>query len=478
MAGAPPHTADSHSPAPAAWGNHAPVLPELHTPIPGPRSRALAADLRRHESRNVTFTSEEWPIFWERAEGTNVWDADGNRFLDCTAAFGVASLGHARPELVEAMQRQAAKLMHAMGDVHPTPGKAELCAELSALTFERWGAGAGKVILGNSGFEAVEAALKTSLLYSGKPGVIAFTGAYHGLGFGALTAGGIPYFREPFRPQLKEFATFLPYPTCYRCPNGVREGYRLEGRDFPNCSTPCLEKLRAELDQTIRTRPIGAILVEPIQGRGGCIVPPRDFLRVLREVCDAHKVLLIADEILTGFNRTGSLFACDHFGVIPDVICVGKALTGGFPLSACVGRSDVMDAWPASRGEALHTSTFLGNPVGCELALASLRIHRSPEMARQVREVGAAFKSGLREIRSPKIGDVRGVGLMLGVEIVTSNGEPDGTTAIGLVQDALRNGILLLADSPHGNVLSFTPPFTISQEEIQHVLQWLGNALN
>jgi 4-aminobutyrate aminotransferase-like enzyme len=207
----------------------------------------------------------------------NVWDADGNRFLDLTSAFGVSGLGHTNPAVGEALHSQARQLFHAMGDVHPTALKAELCTRLSVLTFERWGAGPGKVILGNSGFEAVEAALKTSLLHSGKPGVIAFVGGYHGLGFGALAATGLPYFREPFRTQLKEFATLLPYPHCFRCPFGVREDYRNEGRDFPNCSNTCLEKLHDELEETIRRKEIGCILVEPVQGRGGCVVPPRDF---------------------------------------------------------------------------------------------------------------------------------------------------------------------------------------------------------
>jgi len=482
------------------------VLPELNGQIPGPRSRELAAQLRRFESRNVTFVAEDWPIFWERAEGANVWDADGNRFLDLTSAFGVAALGHTRGELRDAVNAQAAQLMHAMGDVHPTAVKAELCARLSAMTFERWGAGSGKVILGSSGFEAVEAALKTSLLHSGKPGVIAFRGGYHGLGFGALAAGGIPFFREPFRAQLKDIATVLPYPSCYRCPFGATAGCRLEGRDFPNCSTTCIEKLRGEIDKALRQRPIGAILVEPIQGRGGCVVPPRDFLRLLRHVCDERKILLIADEILTGFNRTGALFACEHAGVVPDIICLGKALTGGFPLSACVGRSDIMDAWPVSSGEALHTSTFLGNPIGCAMALASLKMHAEPGLAKHVRERGAKLKTALQAIRSPHIGDVRGVGLMLGVELIdpgtragtveldpqkTAPGtveegtlrpvdfapRPAAELAISLVKRALRDGLILLADSPSSNVLSFTPPFYISDEEIAFAAGWLQKSI-
>ncbi|MEO8352900.1 MAG: aminotransferase class III-fold pyridoxal phosphate-dependent enzyme, partial [Chthoniobacteraceae bacterium] len=259
------------------------MLPEIHPPIPGPRSRELAQRLRRCESRNVTFLADDWPIFWERAAGTNVWDADGNRFLDLTSAFGVAGLGHRNSAVNAALVAQSGELIHAMGDVHPTKRKAELCERLSALTFARWGVGDGKVILGNSGFEAVEAALKTAFLHRGKSGVLAFTGGYHGLGFGAVTVTGLPFFREPFRPLLKDLATFVPY---------------------PNGSLASLGSLHDQIDAILARSEIGCVLVEPIQGRGGCIVPPAAFLPMLRELCDRHEVLLVLDEIYTGFNRT------------------------------------------------------------------------------------------------------------------------------------------------------------------------------
>ncbi len=441
------------------------MLPELHTSIPGPRSREAAARLRQYESRNVTYVDADFPIFWARAHGTNIWDLDGNRFLDWTSAFGVASLGHTHHGISEALATQAGSLCHAMGDVHPSFLKADLCARLSALTFERWGAGRGKVILGNSGFEAVEAALKTSLLHSGKPGVIAFTGAYHGLGYGTLEVTGTPYFRDPFKTQLKEFGAILPYPSCVHCPYGTKEAFRLEGKDFPNCSSACLEKLGEEIQRTIQIREIGAILVEPMQGRGGEIVPPLDFLRLLRTICDEHKILLILDEIYTGFNRTGALFACEHSGVVPDIICLGKALTSGFPLSACVGRVDVMDAWPESNGEALHTSTFLGNPLGCAMALASLKEHKKPQAATRVRERGARLKRAVRQLRSPHIVDIRGVGLMMGIEF-----DLDGAAVNGLVKRALKDGLILLQSGPAGNVLALTPPFVITDAEIDFLV--------
>ncbi|MCE9612167.1 MAG: aspartate aminotransferase family protein [Chthoniobacter sp.] len=427
------------------------MLPNLIIPPPGPRSLALAEKLRRHESRNVTFLAEDFPVFWQRADGVNVWDADGNRFLDLTSAFGVSGLGHTNAAVRAALVAQSGELLHAMGDVHPTELKAELCARLSALTYERWGAGDGKTVLSNSGSDAVETALKTALLRTGRAGVIAFTGGYHGLGLGALSAIGLPFFREPFRAQLRDFATLLPYPA--------------ESGGLP-------AELRGRIEAVIHGGGIGSILVEPVQGRGGCVVPPREFLPMLREVCDAHGVLLIADEIYTGFNRTGALFACEHSGVVPDLICLGKALTGGFPLSACVGLAEVMDAWPVSSGEALHTSTFLGNPLGCAMALAALRQHADPAVAAQVRERGAKLRAALEALRSPQVGEVRGRGLMLGVELVEPGifpRKPATALAVAIIKHALRDGLLLLADSPTSHVLSLTPPFALADDEIAFV---------
>ena len=453
------------------------MLPDLRTEIPGPRSRDLAARLRRVESRNVTMVGDDWPVFWERAEGVNVWDADGNRFLDFTAGFGVAGLGHSAPSVREALAGQSARLLHAMGDVHPAETKVELCEMLGDLTFGRWGAGRGKVILGNSGSDAIEAALKTAVLHSGKPGVLVFEGAYHGLGYGALEASALEFFRAPFAAQLGRFAVSVPYPYCYRCPFGHGGAFALEGGEFPNCCSACLDDLSKRLRTEIRRREIGAILVEPVQGRGGEVVPPRDFLRLLRQICDEEKILLVADEIYTGLNRTGRLFACDHSEVVPDIICLGKALTSGFPLSACVGRADVMDAWPESAGEALHTSTFLGNPLGCAMALASLREHAKPETAEKVRAAGRHLRAALHKISSANLGDIRGVGLLVGVEIIATDGSPDPATAARCVTGSLQEGLLLLAGGRHGNVLSFSPPFDVTPEESEFLADRLSAIL-
>jgi len=448
--------------------------------------------LREYESRNVLFTEPDgsWPIVWERAKGVNVWDAEGKKYLDLTAAFGVAAAGHANPRVVKAGQEQMEKLTHAMGDVHPHARKAELARELSRITFERWSGefhGEGfelsapvkspkletrnpklqtaKTIFCNSGFEAVEAALKTAMLTAGKYGVIAFQGGYHGLGYGTLNVAHREFFRAPFRLQLREFGHFVQFPT--------------RPADLP--------VVEALMRRHFQRGWVGAVLVEPIQARGGINVPPPGFLPLLRRLCDEHKALLVLDEIYTGFGRTGKWFACEHTGVIPDIICLGKALTGGFPLSACVGRAEVMDAaWPPSRGEAMHTSTFLGNPVGCTMALAQIEELRENKLPERAAKLGEFLLPELAKIQPPSPPDAsspkftitaRGMGLMAGLDFRLPNGAPDGPTAMRVIKAVLREGFILLPEGEHGNVVSLTPPLTITKAQLTETLSAFAKIL-
>ncbi len=419
--------------------------------------------LRRYESRNVLYTEADgsWPIVWERAQGVHIWDAAGKKYLDLTAAFGVAAAGHANPRVVRAGQRQMATLLHAMGDVHPHALKAQLVRELSRITFERWSKGrtTGKTLLGSSGFEAVEAALKTAVLATGKRGVIAFEGAYHGLGYGALNATHRGHFRSPFRLQLREFGSFVKFPSA-----------RAE-----------LKTVEQSIRKIFRCEKIGAILVEPVQARGGCNIPPREFLPLLRRLCDQHGALLILDEIYTGFGRTGKWFACEHSGVTPDLICLGKALTGGFPLSACVGRADVMDAaWPASTGEAIHTSTFLGHPVGCAMTLAQIAEIQRLRLWERSARLGNVLLDELSKVQGPKSEVVcvaRGVGLMAAVELVLPDGKPATQVALDAIKRLLYRGYIFLPEGEHGNIISLTPPLTISAAELQRAVGALAEVL-
>ncbi len=432
--------------------------------------------LRTYESRNVTFLDPDgsWPIVWERARGVHVWDADGRKYLDLTAAFGVAAAGHANPRVVQAGQRQMARLLHAMGDVHPHALKAKLARELSRITFERWtrvksevrspksevvSATTGKTIFCNSGFEAVEAALKTALLATGRRGVIAFEGAYHGLGYGALNATHRAHFRAPFRSQLGRFGQFVP---------------------FPGASAE-LAQLHKRIGRRMKSSGIGAVRVEPVQARGGINIPPPEFLPLLRRLCVEHGALLILDEIYTGFGRTGEWFACEHSGVVPDLICLGKALTGGFPLSACVGRADVMDAaWPPSNGEAIHTSTFLGHPVGCAMALAQIAEIRRERLVGRSARLGRVLLAELSLVQTPKskaVCEARGAGLMAGLELRNADGTPATDLALGVIKQMLRRGFILLPEGEHANVISFTPPLTITEAQLRRTVATLGEVL-
>lgn len=461
------------------------------------RTPAILNQLRAYESRNVTFLDPagDWPIVWERAKGVHVWDAEGRKYLDLTAAFGVAAAGHANPRVVRAGQQQMAKLLHAMGDVHPHALKAQLARELSRITFERWpvaanvslrmhgksrqiaSAATAKTIFCNSGFEAVEAALKTAMLATGRPGILAFEGAYHGLGYGALNTTHREHFREPFRSQLREFGHFLPFPAAVDVAADV--SWRTSPGGPPTDHS--LRELTCAATKLFRRHQIGAILVEPIQARGGINIPPPEFLPVLRKLCDEHGALLILDEIYTGFGRTGKWFACEHGGAVPDVVCLGKALTGGFPLSACVGRADVMDAaWPASGGEAIHTSTFLGHPVGCAMALVQIAEIRWRKLCDRSASLGE-FLLGLLRSRisnSPFQIVARGAGLMAGLELRHCDGSPATDGALAVIKAMLHRGFILLPEGAHGNVISFTPPLTITEAQLARTVTTLEKVLN
>jgi 4-aminobutyrate aminotransferase-like enzyme len=427
--------------------------------------------LRTYESRNVLFTEPDgsWPIVWERAKGVHVWDADGKKYLDLSGAFGVAAAGHANTNVVKAGQKQMARLLHAMGDVHPHALKAQLAQKLSEITFERWTNSpelktknsklkTGKVIFSNSGFEAVESALKTAVLGTKKRGVIAFTGAYHGLGYGALNVTHRDFFRNPFQLQLRQFGYFAPFPKK----NSDLAAVEFQVRHF------------------FRRERIGAILVEPVQARGGINVPPKEFLPLLRKLCDEFGALLILDEIYTGFGRTGKWFACEHSQTIPDLICLGKALTGGFPLSACVGRADLMDAaWPASTGEAIHTSTFLGHPVGCAMALAQISEIKKINLSERSAELGEFLLCELKtKISNSKLKiDIRGLGLMAGVELNLPDGKPATDIVIQAIKTLLHRGYILLPEGEFGNVVSFTPPLTITKVQLAKAVAELQKVL-
>jgi 4-aminobutyrate aminotransferase-like enzyme len=412
----------------------------LVTPVPGPRSRELAQRLMQCEAPGVTYIADDFPVFWERAQGALVVDVDGNRYLDLTSAFGVASGGHTDPVVSAAIAEQAGRLIHGMGDVHPTEVRVRLLEVLARLA----PGDLAMSYLSTSGADAVEFALKTAYLATGKPRVIAYDGAYHGLSLGALEVVGIEKFRAPFAPLVAQRATLLPY---------------------PGAADDCEAALDALASALAHDPQAGAVILEPIQGRGGVIVPPAGFLRGVRALCDARGVLLILDEIYTGFGRTGTTFACEAEGVVPDLLCVGKGLGGGLPLAATIGSARVMGAWPKTDGEALHTATFMGNPLACVAALANLEQIEGRDLAARARNDGPALGARLEGLRRfCHVSDVRGRGFLWAVEF------PRAQTAQAVVVAALQRGLILLQSGPTGTSVTLAPPLTIGEEQLARAL--------
>jgi 4-aminobutyrate aminotransferase-like enzyme len=419
----------------------------IRTAIPGPRSRELNALVARYEAGNVTAVGDDYPVAWAEAHGALVTDVDGNRFLDLTAAFGVAAVGHTNPHVSDAIATQAQRMIHGMGDVHPPDVKARLLERLAAIA----PGDCSKTYFGSNGGDAIEFALKTALLATGRPRVLAFLGGYHGLSLGALPVIGIARFRDPFAPLVDAHTTWLP---------------------FPAADTP-LEPVLAAIERALEAdAAIGAVVLEPIQGRGGVIVPPDGFLRGVRELCDRFAAVMILDEIYTGFGRTGPMFACEREDVVPDLLCIGKALAGGVPLSAAIGRPAVVDAWPASTGEALHTSTFLGNPLACAAALAVLdEFERLPLLA-SVAAREPWMRVALDALRAhPSVRDVRGLGMLWAIEF------RDAATANRVVRTGLQAGLILLQSGVEGTSITLAPPLTIEDDQLARAIALLDASI-
>jgi 4-aminobutyrate aminotransferase-like enzyme len=424
-------------------------LEAIAAEIPGPRTLGLRAELQAHESRNVTYIAADFPVFWESASGATVTDVDGNRYIDLTAAFGVANAGHCNPRVVAAVAQQAQRLMHGMGDVHPTAVRARLLERLARIL----PAGLSKSFLATTGSEAVEAALKTAILATGKSRFACYRGAYHGLSFGALSVAGIERFRAPFAGSLGARAVLLDYPRAW---SGVS----------------ALDAAARARDMLAEHHDLAALVIEPVQGRAGCILPPAGYLAAMRNVCDQLNLVMIVDEIFTGFGRTGAWFAVDRESVVPDIMCIGKAMGSGFPISAAVGRPDVMDAWPLSSGEALHTSTFLGNPMGCAAALATIDEFERMRLPARAERMGARAEMRLNALRSVSgVVDVRGCGLLWAVELRAP------AAAAAVVKHALARGAIVLQAGVEGQTLSITPPLVISEQQLDRGIEILQGAI-
>ena len=417
-------------------------LPSIVGEVPGPASRALVDLLAQHECPAITArrsrrasalgTVQDDPMVWKEAVGACVRDVDGNTYIDLTSGFSVALLGHRHPAVVTAIQRQSDVLLHAMGDAFPDRERVLLLQELAGLTPD----GLDVAILGTSGSDAVDAAVKTAVLATGRPGVVTFDGSYHGLALGVLPLQGYrPAFAHPFEA--------ITHPHVHRLPWG--------------CEPEALTRLLAR-------HSIGLVLAEPILGRGGIHPPPTGWLVKIASASREAGALFALDEIQTGLGRTGSWWAGTTEGVVPDLMCVGKALGGGVPLSACLGTRAVMDAWGASDGEAIHTQTFLGNPLACAAARASLAALTEVHAPERCEERGLMLQSALVPLGLP----LRGRGLMRAVELPA-----DGLAVSRALQ---QRGILALPAGPTS--LGLLPPLCITDRQIDHVVNALGQVLS
>jgi 4-aminobutyrate aminotransferase / (S)-3-amino-2-methylpropionate transaminase / 5-aminovalerate transaminase len=378
------------------------------------------------------------PIVYASGEGSNLVDVDGNRYVDLAAGFGALLLGHAPAKVARALDVQGDRLWMALGDLYPSDVKVTLVEKVAALYPEK----GARVLLGQSGSDAVAAALKTAKLATRKPGVLAFEGAYHGLGYGPLAVCGLKKsWREAFFDQLNPHVTFVPYP---RAPRDVDE-------------------VLSQAAKALDAGNIGALIVEPILGRGGCIVPPPGFLRELAALARQAEALLIADEIWTGLGRSGAWLFSAAMGVVPDLICLGKGLGGGLPISACVGADAIMQAWRRDAGEeVVHTATFQtfhGAPLACATAVATLDVLSADGLAERAHAVGDRARRALTHALAsvPGVGQVRGAGLMIGVEL--------GSASVGLaIQRALLEaGYVVTLGGRAGEVLIVTPALTIAE---------------
>jgi 4-aminobutyrate aminotransferase len=429
---------------------------QIRTRPPGPRARAF---LKRSDRYVAPSATQAYPLVVDRAAGCHVWDVDGNCYLDFTAGIAVSVAGHGHKEVIGAITAQAGRLIHFSFADFYYPSYIRLAERLARMAPGR---GANQVYLCNSGAEAVEAAIKLARHATRRPYILAFYNAFHGRTLGAVSlTSSKPVQRRGFSPLLPGvFHAHYPYPYRSRSSDPGRE---------------CLEHIEEVLFRTVLPgEETAAIVVEPIQGEGGVIVPPDSFLTGLRRLCDRYGILLVDDEVQAGMGRTGKFFAIEHANVVPDIICMAKALGGGLPLGAMVARKKIV-SWE----KGSHTSTFGGNPVACEASLATLDIIEKEGLMRNASEQGGYIQQRLRAMqhRSPWIGDIRGRGLMIGIEFVRNQHTKERAEAErdDIVREAFTRGLLLL---PCGrNSIRISPPLNITRDEIDEGLNVLEGIL-
>lgn len=413
--------------------------------LPGQKSQEI---LKRDKEYTSSSYFREYPFVVEKGKGMYIFDVAGNRFLDFGAGFACCSTGHCHPEIVRTIEKQAKTLIHIDGAVFSYPCFVNLAEKLVEITP---GSKSKKVFFGNSGAEAVEAAMKLVRHATKRPRMIAFYNSFHGRTYGAMSlTASKAVQRDGFAPLVPGI-THVPYPYCYKCSFNL---------SYPSCNFACIDYIENEIFHTT-TPPdeVGALFAEPIQGEGGYIVPPEGYFGRLKKMLDKYDILFVADEVQSGMGRTGKMFAIEHWGVVPDIICIAKGIASGMPISAIATRAELMK-WKSGA----HASTFGGNPVCCEAALATIRLLQQG-LIENAKKQGEYLLKTLKGLMSkyPIIGDVRGKGLMIGVEFAK-----DGKVRDKVVYQCFEKGLLLLGCGT--NSIRFSPPLILEREHIDKAL--------
>jgi 4-aminobutyrate aminotransferase/(S)-3-amino-2-methylpropionate transaminase len=405
------------------------------------------------------------PIFVERAEGVVVEDVDGNRFIDFAGGIGTLNVGHRAAAVIDAVRNQADRFLHTAFSVAPYESYVRVAERLNALAP---GSFPKKTLLVNSGAEAIENAVKIARCYTRRPAIICFQDAFHGrtLLTMSMTSKTNPY-KTGFGPFASEVYR-IPYAYCYRC------SYSLS---YPSCELHCARHLEDAFKRVVEADSVAALVVEPVLGEGGFVVPPIEFFGILRDICRKHGILFIADEVQTGFGRTGKLFACEHYGIEPDILVTAKSLGGGLPLAAITGRAEIMDA-PVVGGIG---GTFGGNPLACEAALAVLDIFQQPDLFARANVIGERFTARAKKWQEqwPMIGEVRGIGAMQAIELAHSREtkEPAAEETRQIVRYGYEHGLILFSAGTYGNVIRLLVPLVVTDEQLEEGLDVLETAM-
>jgi 4-aminobutyrate aminotransferase len=431
-------------------------LPKIITELPGPKAKEIIEKDDKYISPSYT---RGYPFVIDRGEGAVVYDVDGNRFLDFNAGIAVCATGHSHPEVVSAIKKQAEKFLHMSGTDFYYTNMVELAETLCASAP---GSEEKKVLFCNSGAEAVEAAIKLARYYTNRKRFISFFNSFHGRTMGALSLTGSKYRQKKGFGPFIEGVEHVHYSYCYRCP------YNLT---YPSCDLYCVHYIEDEIFRTVvPSDEVAAIIVEPLQGEGGYVVPPPDYFKALSELANRHGILIIADEVQSGIGRTGKIWCSEHFNFEPDIVTTAKGLASGLPLGAMIARKEVMSWGPGS-----HASTFGGNPVACAASLATFKLLREQYLENS-KNMGNYILSELNTMKDKFeiIGDIRGIGLMIGIEIV-ENKEKKTKSKVkrdNIIMDAFHEGLLILGCGE--NSIRLSPPLTINKEQADYSLQLLN----